>query len=130
MSTKAVALGTIRNPYMKFAKISAEQMRDVMNAFAQDLTASDAARRTRLSVRTVNTLYLRLRRRIASNAAAQTVLPLPAPLQQYADMRLRKLKGVRKSMLSLHLTETAWRFHRPAGVLYEHLLNELQLHPL
>ena len=46
------------NRYYKCAKISEANFRYVLRLFALDLTASDAARLTGLSVRTVNNLYL------------------------------------------------------------------------
>jgi len=60
--------------YCNRAKISEAKFRYVLRLFALDLTASDTARLTGLSVRSVNALYLRLRRRL------QTWYPVPADL--------------------------------------------------
>ncbi|MEM1108099.1 MAG: IS1595 family transposase [Planctomycetota bacterium] len=46
--------------------------RRLMKAFAMDLTATDAAELTGLSLRSVNTIYLKLRRRIAEHYDAQS----------------------------------------------------------
>jgi len=62
------------NRYYKCSKISEAKFRYLLRLFALDLTASDAARLTGLSVRSVNDVYLRLRRRL------QTWCPVPAEL--------------------------------------------------
>jgi transposase-like protein len=62
------------NRYDHRAKISEANFRYVLRLFALDLTASDTARLTGLSVRAVNALYLRLRRRL------QAWCPVPAEL--------------------------------------------------
>ena len=51
------------NRYYKCSKISEVKFRYLLRLFALDLTASDAARLTGLSIRAVNALYLRLRHR-------------------------------------------------------------------
>ena len=62
------------NRYYKCSKISEVKFRYLLRLFALDLTASDAARLTGLSVRSVNEGYLRLRRRL------QTWCSVPAEL--------------------------------------------------
>jgi len=52
------------NRYYKCSKLSEVKFRYLLRLFALDLTASDAARLTGLSVRAVNNVYLRLRRRL------------------------------------------------------------------
>jgi len=64
----------LSNRYYKCSKISEAKFRYLLRLFALDLTASDAARLTGLSVRSVNDVYLRLRRRL------QTWCPVPAEL--------------------------------------------------
>ena len=49
------------NRYYKCSKISEVKFCYLLRLFALDLTASDAARLTGLSVRSVNEVYLRLR---------------------------------------------------------------------
>jgi transposase len=51
------------NRYYKCSKLSEVKFRYLLRLFALDLTASDAARLTGLSIRAVNALYLRLRHR-------------------------------------------------------------------
>lgn len=62
------------NRYYKRAKISEAKFRYLLRLFALDLTASDTARLTGLSVRSVNALYLRLRHRL------QAECPVPVDL--------------------------------------------------
>ena len=52
------------NRYYKCSKLSEVKFRYLLRLFALDLTASDAARLTSLSVRAVNDVYLLLRRRL------------------------------------------------------------------
>ena len=54
----------LANRYYKCSKISEVKFRYLLRSFALDLTASDAARLTGLSGRSVNEVYLRLRRRL------------------------------------------------------------------
>ena len=68
------------NRYYNCAKISEAKLRYVLRLFALDLTASDTARLTGLSVRTVNALYLRLRRRL------QAWCPVPAELSGAVEL--------------------------------------------
>lgn len=50
--------------YHKYSKLSEFKFRYLLRLFALDLTASDVARLAGLSVRTVNDVYLLLRRRL------------------------------------------------------------------
>ena len=68
------------NRYCKCSKISEVKFRYLLRLFALDLTASDAARLTGLSVRSVNEGYLRLRRRL------QTWCPVPAELNGAVEL--------------------------------------------
>ena len=58
----------IKNRYQKFSKISEPKFRQIIRYFALDLTASDTARLTGISVRSINNLYLKLRVRLAQLA--------------------------------------------------------------
>jgi len=60
-----------KNRYYKRSRIAEAPFRRLIRAFALDFTASDAARLTGLSVRSVNSIYLRLRQRIAEHCEAQ-----------------------------------------------------------
>lgn len=52
------------NRYCRFSKISEAKFRLILRCFALDFTASDTARMSQVSVRSVNELFLKLRRRI------------------------------------------------------------------
>ncbi|TGE13480.1 transposase, partial [Hymenobacter elongatus] len=64
----------LANRYYKCSKISTLKFRYLLRLFALDLTASDTARLTGLSVRSVNDIYLRLRQRLGQ------LCPVPAEL--------------------------------------------------
>ncbi len=55
----------MRNCYCKHAKLSSFRFRQILRLFALDLTASDAARLSGVSVRSINEIYLKLRERLA-----------------------------------------------------------------
>ena len=68
------------NRYYKCSKISEVKFRYLLRLFALDLTASDAARLTGLSGRSVNEVSLRLRRRL------QSWCPVPAELNGAVEL--------------------------------------------
>ena len=70
----------LANRYYKCSRISEAKFRYLLRLFALDLTASDTARLTGLSVRSVNALYLRLRRRL------HTWCPVPAELDGAVEL--------------------------------------------
>ena len=70
----------LANRYYKCSKISEVKFRYLLRLFALDLTASDAARLTGLSVRTVSAVYRCLRRRL------QTWCPVPAELDGAVEL--------------------------------------------
>ena len=55
----------IANRYLRFAKISEARFRALLRCFALDLTATQAAAMTGISVRRTNDLFLRIRNRLA-----------------------------------------------------------------
>ena len=55
----------MRNCYYKRSKLTEPRFRQILRLFSLDLTASDAARLSGVSVRSVNEIYLRLRERLA-----------------------------------------------------------------
>ena len=63
------------NRYYKCSKISEVKFRYLLRLFALDLTASDAARLTGLSVRSVNEVSLRLRRRLQTKRPGPPAQP-------------------------------------------------------
>ena len=54
-----------KNRRYRNAKISEYKLRRVVECFARNMTAKDAAQATRLSPDTINAIYLRLRERLA-----------------------------------------------------------------
>lgn len=63
---------TGKNKYYFRSHISQSRFRKLMRAFALDLTATETAVLTGLSLRSVNSIYLKLRRRIAAWCEAQS----------------------------------------------------------
>ena len=53
-----------KNRYYKCSKISERKFREIIRYFARDLTASDTSRLTSVSTRSINNIYLKLRKRI------------------------------------------------------------------
>lgn len=63
---------TPKNRYYRRSRISEKRFRCLIKAFAMDFTATDAAELTGLSVRSVNEIYLKIRRRIAEHCETQS----------------------------------------------------------
>ena len=63
---------TVKNRYYYRSKIAEHKFRQLVRYFALDFTASDTARLTGISVRSVNTIYLKIRRRIAEACEQQS----------------------------------------------------------
>ena len=59
-----------KNRYYRRSRISEKVFRRLLRAFALDLTATAAAELTGLGVRSVNAIYLKLRRRLAAHCEA------------------------------------------------------------
>ena len=62
----------LKNRYYKCSKISERKFRQIIRYFAQDLTASDTSRLTSVSIRGINNIYLKLRKRIVQECKQQT----------------------------------------------------------
>ena len=60
-----------KNRYYKCSKISERKFREIIRYFAQDLTASDTSRLTAISIRGINNIYLKLRKRIIQECQQQ-----------------------------------------------------------
>jgi transposase len=58
-----------RDGYFRFSRISEANFGLWLRCFAFDLTATQAAEMTGLSIGSVNDIYLRLRRKIAENGS-------------------------------------------------------------
>ena len=54
------------NKYYRSAKIGEAKFREILRCFGEDLTASSTARMTGVTVRSVNDIFIRLRRRLAA----------------------------------------------------------------
>ena len=84
-----------KNRYFKHSKISEAKFRQILRYFAMDLTASDCAELSGVSVRSVNTIYLRVRRRLAEHC--EQVSPLGGELEAdesyFGPRRVRGLRG-------------------------------------
>jgi transposase len=64
-----------KNRYLARSKISEAKFREITRYFAMDLTATDCAELSGISVRSTNAIYLRIRRRLAQHC--EQVSPLP-----------------------------------------------------
>ena len=85
----------LKNKYQKFSKISEPQFRQILRLFALDLTASDTARLTGISVRSINTLFLKLRQRLAAQCEQQTPFDGVVELDEsyFGAKRIRGKRG-------------------------------------
>jgi transposase-like protein len=59
------------NKYYESAKISEAKFRHILRCFGEDLTASSTARMTGISVRSVNDIFIKIRKRLAAICDAQ-----------------------------------------------------------
>ena len=84
-----------RNRYYKNSKISEAKFRRIVNAFAMDFSASDAAKLTNLSVRSVNTIFIKIRQRIAEYCEAQSPYSGVVELDEsyFGPRRIRGKRG-------------------------------------
>ncbi len=64
----------VKNRYYKRSRISEAKFRQLIRYFAMDFTATDTAQLTDISLRSVNTIYLKLRRQIAVVCEQQSPL--------------------------------------------------------
>lgn len=86
---------TQKNRYYSRSKISEAKFRQLIRYFAMDLTATDCAELTGISVRSVNSIYQRIRRRLAQQC--EQVSPLGGELEAdesyFGPRRIRGLRG-------------------------------------
>ena len=84
-----------KNRYFSRSKISEAKFREILRYFAMDLTATDCSELSGISVRSVNTIYLRIRRRLAEHC--EQVSPLGGELEAdesyFGPRRIRGLRG-------------------------------------
>ena len=64
----------LKNRYYKCSKISERKFREIIRYFARDLTASDTSRLSSISIRSINNIYLKLRKRIVQECKQQAPL--------------------------------------------------------
>ena len=88
-------MNTAKNRYYKFSKISEARFRRLLRAFAMDLTASDAARLTGISLRSVNAIYLKIRRQVADYCEEQSPYSGEVELDEsyFGPRRMRGKRG-------------------------------------
>ena len=55
----------VKNRYYFRSRIAEAKFRQIIRFFAMDFTASDAAKLTNISLRSINTIYIKLRKKIA-----------------------------------------------------------------
>ena len=86
---------TDKNRYFSHSKISEAKFRQLVRHFALDLTAMESAALTGLSVRSTNSIYLRIRRRIAAWCREQSPLSgeLEADESYFGPRRVRGKRG-------------------------------------
>ena len=84
-----------KNCYYKFSKISEARFRRLLRAFSMDLTASDAARLTGISLRSANAIYLKIRRRVAAYCEEQSPYSGEVELDEsyFGPRRIRGKRG-------------------------------------
>ena len=86
-----------KNRYFRRSKLGEAKLRHIPHYFAMDLTATDCAELSGVSVRSINTIYLHLRRRMAEQC--KKVSPLGGELQAdesyFGPRRVRGLRGPR-----------------------------------
>ena len=86
---------TQKNRYFKRSKLSEAKFRQIVRYFAMDLTATDCAELCGLSLRSVNSIYLRMRARMAEHceACSPFVGALEADESYFGPRRLRRLRS-------------------------------------
>lgn len=83
------------NRYFRFSKISEVKFRQLVHCFALDLTATQTAEITGLSIRSVNTIFLRMRRKIAEECERHSPFggELEADESYFGARRVRGKRG-------------------------------------
>lgn len=69
----------MKNKYFNHSKISEAKFRQILRYFALDLTATECAALSGISVRSINSIYLKIRRRLA--IVCQQASPLKGELE-------------------------------------------------
>ena len=84
-----------KNRYYKFSKISEAKFRRLIRYFSMDFTATDTAKLTGISVRSINTIYLKIRWRIAEYCEEQSPYSGEVELDEsyFGPKRIRGKRG-------------------------------------
>jgi hypothetical protein len=84
-----------KNRYQKCGKISERKFREILRYFALDLTASDTARLTGVSVRSINNIYIKIRYLLANESEKQTPFSGVIELDEsyFGPKRIRGKRG-------------------------------------
>ena len=85
----------LKNRFQKCSKISERKFREILRYFAQDFTATDTAKLTSISVRSINTIFLKLRKRIVQECGLQTPFKGVIELDEsyFGPRRIRGKRG-------------------------------------
>ena len=83
------------NRYFRFSKISEAKFRSLLRCFALDMTATQTARMTGISLRSVNQIYLRLREKLAQECEIKSPFAgeLEADESYFGPRRVRGRRG-------------------------------------
>jgi hypothetical protein len=85
----------VKNRYYRRSRISEKKFRQLLRCFAMDLTATVTATLASISVRSINSIYLKLRSRIAASCEQQ--LPLQGAVEvdesYFGPRRVRGKRG-------------------------------------
>jgi transposase-like protein len=85
----------LKNRYYKCSKISERKFREIIRYFARDLTASDTSRLSSISIRSINNIYLKLRKRIVQEC--EQLAPLKGVIEidesYFGPHRIRGKRG-------------------------------------
>ncbi len=84
-----------KNRYYRRSRISEREFRQIIRYFALDLSASDTARLTTISVRSVNAIYIKLRRRLAGECEPQVSMTGQVEVDEsyFGRKRIRGKRG-------------------------------------
>jgi transposase-like protein len=85
----------VKNRYYRRSRISEKKFRQLLRCFAMDFTATDAATLTDISVRSVNSIYLKIRQRIAALCEQQSPLQGAVEVDEsyFGPRRVRGKRG-------------------------------------
>jgi hypothetical protein len=120
------------NQYFRFSKISEAKFRSLLRCFALDRTATQTARMTGISLRNVNQIYLRLRKKLAQECVMNS--PFAGELEKcrepYAvalvQIGLKQMQEAVKQLEQSYRNGSLWSL----GFLSDPILASLRKEPL